>query len=152
MTDDATPDDRCTARTPTTGLDAEVRIEWIAPTAPLDYVREAYLPTSTWRSPLEPPAPDARTIGYAVHEPPRWDAPSGATARRERRVFYLRPDDRCADPGDPLPAGDPYAPPGAPAEAVDPRTVAPGESGELTERVWYGAGGDDGGETDAAVE
>ena len=118
-----------------------MRIKWVVPTARLDYVREAYLPTSP--EPPEPPVPDGRIIGYAVQEPPRRDAPARATAPRERRVFYLRSDDRYADLDDPLPAGDPYAPPGAPAEAVDPRTVAPGESGQLTKRVWHGTGGDD---------
>jgi hypothetical protein len=40
-----------------------------------------------------------------------------------RRVFWLA-------------AHDPYDGSGAPVEAVDPLTVAPGRPGELTERAW----------------
>jgi hypothetical protein len=130
-------------------LDAEVAICWREPTAPLDYVRETRIPTSTWRDPptVEGLAGGGRVVGYAVHAPPEATCvPPDAT--RKRRIFTLKAGDRCTDPDDPLPPDDPYAPPGAPAEAVDPRTVEPGVPGELTERVWGGPPGarKDGGE------
>lgn len=63
-------------------------------------------------------------------------------------MFYLKPGDRGAAPDDPLPPDDPYAPPGAPCGAVDPRTVAPQTPGVLTERAWGGPLDSDGGVRD----
>jgi Family of unknown function (DUF6009) len=48
-----------------------------------------------------------------------------------RRVFWVKSYDRCCEPTGTYETG-------APAEAVDPRTVQPGVEGELTDRAWAG--------------
>ncbi|GHF56250.1 hypothetical protein GCM10010504_25520 [Streptomyces griseus] len=48
-----------------------------------------------------------------------------------RRVFWVKEYDRSEQP-------DGTYGTAAPSEAVDPRTVAPGVWGELTERAWGG--------------
>lgn len=66
----------------------------------------------------------ARVIGYAILRP---DAPSKyGRGTFERRVFYLSKND--------FMPGSAYLKGGAPCEAVDPLTVAPGTLGRLTKR------------------
>ncbi|MFF3620344.1 DUF6009 family protein [Streptomyces sp. NPDC002467] len=68
-----------------------------------------------------------RRVGYSVLKS---DAPSGDTPGRfVRRVFRVKDYDRSEQP-------DGTYKRSAPSEAVDPRTVAPGVWGELTERAW----------------
>lgn len=69
-----------------------------------------------------------RRVGYSVL---RDDAPSGedAPGRFVRRIFWVKGCDRCDQPSGTYRTS-------APSEAVDPRTVAPGVWGALTERAW----------------
>ncbi|MFD7403422.1 DUF6009 family protein [Streptomyces sp. NPDC059866] len=68
-----------------------------------------------------------RRVGYAVL---RADAQSGAVpGKYVRRVFWVKEHDRSEQP-------DGLYKTSAPSGAVDPRTVAPGVWGELTERAW----------------
>ncbi|MFJ2098373.1 DUF6009 family protein [Streptomyces anulatus] len=69
-----------------------------------------------------------RRVGCSVLKS---DAPSGDTGRFVRRVFWVKDYDRSEQP-------DGMYKTSAPSEAVDPRTVAPGVLGELTERAWGG--------------
>ena len=106
----------------------EGRIVWLRDIGPLDCVRE-----DLWQVPFRRRAPrkgalPGRLVGYAELRP---DAP-GDNGRFWRRVFWLKEYDRDSGAG-------PYLRVGAPCEAVDPRTVAPGVPGELTERAWRGA-------------
>lgn len=141
--------DDSTGRRPTVGLRSEVRIIWLECIDQLDYVREAYVHSTSWRERPSTPSDADRLVGYAVlAAPDRAGVPAGEL--RDRRIFYLKPGDRDADPDEPLPPSDPYAPPGAPCEAVDPRTVAPGEPGVLTERVWSGSRCDQGSDSSTA--
>ena len=83
-----------------------------------DYVRESYVMRSRrsgkpgWRG-------EGRLVGYAELRP---DAPGIGPQAFERRVFWLKDQDRDTSPD------GPYAT-GTPAEAVDPRTVAVGQAG-----------------------
>lgn len=71
-----------------------------------------------------------RRVGYATL---RADAPVGAVGGRfAPRVFWIGNGDRSE-------ALEGAYRIGAPAEAVDPRTVAPGAWEELTDRAWGGA-------------
>lgn len=102
----------------------ESGIVWLEDVGPLDYVRQALdrLPTRGG-----PPAyhRGGRMVGYAVLGA---GAPSSrASGTFLRRVFWLLPHDR-----DGLPEGLYRC--GAPSEAVDPRTVAPGRKGYKTQR------------------
>lgn len=109
-------------------LTYEIAIEWEAGIRPLEYVREASVPTSTWRDPVPAPRGAARRVGYAVHTPPRSAGGTLPELVGERRVFYLMPHDRAMAPDDVYAAG-------APVEAVDPRTVFPGVAGVMTDRA-----------------
>jgi hypothetical protein len=67
-------------------------------------------------------------IGYALLE----DGAPGVEGRKgtfRRRVFYLQSNDRAGLPGGPYETT-------APHEAVDPRTLEPGQVGRITERAW----------------
>ncbi|MFJ1902077.1 transcription factor [Streptomyces sp. SID11233] len=105
----------------------EVEIVWLEDPRGLDYVRQALDKVNT-RKGKPRYERDGRLIGYTNLAPkaPR-SADSGLFARR---TFYLLPHDRPNRPDDPE---CPYKV-GSPLEAVDPRTVAPGEVGEKTSR------------------
>ena len=102
----------------------ESEIVWLEDITDLDYVRQSLdrLPTRRGKPAYHR---DGRMVGYALLGPEAKPSRSSGTFRR--RVFWLLPHDR-----DTAPAGL-YAS-GAPAEAVDPRTLAPGSKGRKTER------------------
>ncbi|MEU8975174.1 DUF6009 family protein [Streptomyces monashensis] len=107
----------------------EVDLVWIEDISGLDYVRQSLdrLPTRRGRPAYHR---DGRMVGYALLGPQARPSRSSGTFRR--RVFWLLPHDR-----DSVPDGL-YAT-GAPAEAIDPRTLAPGSKGRKTERSEGGA-------------
>ncbi|MCX5338461.1 MULTISPECIES: DUF6009 family protein [unclassified Streptomyces] len=97
---------------------------WLEDIDTLDYVRQSLDRLSTRRG--KPPYHrDGRMVGYALLGSGAKPSRSSGTFRR--RVFWLLPHDRDTDPE------GLYAT-GAPAEAVDPRTLAPGSKGCKTER------------------
>ncbi|MFE1948901.1 DUF6009 family protein [Streptomyces sp. NPDC059524] len=102
----------------------EQELVWLEDVSSLDYVRQ-----SLDRVPSRRGKPayhrDGRMVGYAVLGPATRSSRSSGTFRR--RVFWLLPHDRDADP-------DGLYATGAPAEAVDPRTLAPSAKGCKTER------------------
>ncbi|MGW5609472.1 DUF6009 family protein [Streptomyces sp. NPDC003753] len=102
----------------------ETDIVWLEDIEHLDYVRQSLdrLPTRRGKPPYHRPG---RMVGYALLSPQAKASRSSGTFRR--RVFWLLPHDR-----DTVPDGL-YAK-GAPAEAIDPRTVAAGVKGYKTER------------------
>ncbi|MGA4844568.1 DUF6009 family protein [Streptomyces sp. G45] len=102
----------------------ESEIVWLEDIERLDYVRQSLdrLPTRRGKPAYHR---DGRMVGYARLAP---DAkPSRPSGTFRRRVFWLLPHDR-----DSVPTGL-YAK-GAPAEAVDPSTLAPRCKGRRTER------------------
>ena len=104
----------------------EERIVWDEDVDVLDYVRETVALAGTRGRPV-PWRGEGRRVGYAVLAP---DAENnGSPGRFLRRVFFLKDYDRDSDPGGTYSHG-------APSEAVDPRTVAPGVPGKLTEAAW----------------
>lgn len=107
----------------------EVDFVWLEDVSGLDYVRQSLdrLPTRRGRPAYHR---DGRMVGYALLGPGAKPSRSSGTFRR--RVFWLLPHDR-----DTVPDGL-YAT-GAPAEAVDPGTLAPGSKGRKTERSEGGA-------------
>ncbi|MEU2930623.1 DUF6009 family protein [Streptomyces sp. NPDC007251] len=107
----------------------EVDLVWLEDISALDYVRQSLdrLPSRRGRPAYHR---DGRMVGYALLGPKAKPSRSSGTFRR--RVFWLLPHDR-----DTVPDGL-YAT-GAPAEAVDPRTLAPGSKGRKTERSEGGA-------------
>ncbi|MGW7081818.1 DUF6009 family protein [Streptomyces sp. NPDC054871] len=102
----------------------ETDIVWLEDSTALDYVRQNLdrLPTRKGKPAYHR---DGRMVGYAVLGPGAKASRSSGTFRR--RVFWLLPHDRDTEPS------GLYAT-GAPAEAVDPRTLAPGTKGYKTER------------------
>ncbi|MGW3271839.1 DUF6009 family protein [Streptomyces kronopolitis] len=90
----------------------------------LDYVRQSLdrLPTRKAKPPYHR---DGRMVGYAILGPEAKASRASGTFRR--RVFWLLPHDRDSEPE------GLYAK-SAPAEAVDPRTLAPRVKGYKTER------------------
>jgi hypothetical protein len=109
----------------------ELAIIWLEDISKLDYVRQTYYSLSTR---IRPPAKErhthnSRIVGYAILRPNvRADGPHEFL----RRVFWLAYHDRDSQPDGPYRVG-------APAEAVDPRTVSIGVYGTLTERALGGA-------------
>lgn len=97
---------------------------WLEDIGGLDYVRQSLdrLPTRRGKPAYHR---DGRMVGYALLGSGAKPSRSSGTFRR--RVFWLLPHDR-----DSVPDGL-YAS-GAPAEAVDPRTLAPGSKGRRTQR------------------
>ena len=94
-------------------LSEEVAMVWDTDVYDLDYVRESRRTAWTRRGPIRW---DGR-VGYSILGP---DAPTAGFPRMfHRRVFWLKPHDRGASSDGAYEAG-------APVEAVDPRTVAPG--------------------------
>ncbi|MEU3664613.1 DUF6009 family protein [Streptomyces sp. NPDC032940] len=102
----------------------EVQLVWLEDIDTLDYVRQSLdrLPTRRGKPAYHR---DGRMVGYALLGPGAKPSRSSGTFRR--RVFWLLPHDRDTDPR------GLYAT-GAPAEGVDPRTLAPGSKGRKTER------------------
>ncbi|QYX83577.1 DUF6009 family protein [Streptomyces akebiae] len=102
----------------------EADFVWLEDIDGLDYVRQSLdrLPTRRGKPAYHR---DGRMVGYALLAPDAKPSRSSGTFRR--RVFWLLPHDRDTDPE------GLYAT-GAPAEAVDPRTLAPGIKGRKTER------------------
>lgn len=102
----------------------EIDLVWLEDVTELDYVRQSLdrLPTRRGKPAYHR---DGRLLGYAQLGPQAKPSRSSGTFRR--RVFWLLPHDRDAVP-DGLYAS------GAPAEAVDPTTLAAGIKGRKTER------------------
>ncbi|GHH24768.1 DUF6009 family protein [Streptomyces rubradiris] len=102
----------------------ETAFVWLEDIDRLDYVRQSLdrLPTRKSRPAYHR---DGRMVGYAVLGPTAKASRASGTFRR--RVFWLLPHDR-----DSQPEGL-YAT-GAPAEAIDPRTLRPCVKGYKTER------------------
>lgn len=102
----------------------ENELVWLEDITELDYVRQSLDRLPTRRS---KPAyhRDGRMIGYALLSPQAKASRSSGTFRR--RVFWLLPHDRDTQPNGLYETG-------APAEAVDPRTLQPGTKGYKTER------------------
>ncbi|MEV5646373.1 DUF6009 family protein [Streptomyces flaveolus] len=102
----------------------ETELVWLENIQQLDYVRQSLdrLPTRKGRPAYHR---DGRMVGYALLDPTA--KPSRASGTFRRRVFWLLPHDR-----DTQPEGL-YAT-GAPAEAIDPRTLGPRVKGNKTER------------------
>lgn len=112
-------------------LKHEVEIVWDLSTEEIDYVRATIAYAGTRQRSVPLPVAGMR-VGYAVLSE---DAPNnGNPGTFVRRVFFLKRKqgraggDRCFDPGGNYSFG-------APMEAVDPRTVAPGERGKMTPRA-----------------
>ncbi|MCX4993544.1 DUF6009 family protein [Streptomyces sp. NBC_00568] len=105
-------------------LAGEECLVWLESIGDLDYVRQSLdrLPTRAGRPAYHR---DGRMVGYAVLQPHARSSRTSGTFLR--RVFWLLPHDR-----DGMPDGLYHS--GAPSEAVDPRTVAPGIKGYKTER------------------
>ncbi|MEV7558447.1 DUF6009 family protein [Streptomyces sp. NPDC048331] len=102
----------------------EIDLIWLEDVTELDYVRQSLdrLPTRRGKPAYHR---DGRLVGYAQLGPQAKPSRSSGTFRR--RVFWLLPHDR-----DTVPDGL-YAS-GAPAEAIDPTTLAAGSKGRKTER------------------
>jgi len=104
----------------------EDAIVWTEDVSQVDYVR-ARLDhfTSSRQRPIRWRGP-GRLVGYTTLSP---NAPAGeAPGRFARRVFWIDPGDRSEKPNGIYRVG-------APAEAIDPRTIAIGIWGELTDRA-----------------
>ncbi|GAA2116447.1 DUF6009 family protein [Kitasatospora saccharophila] len=102
----------------------EAELVWLEDISALDYVRQSLdrLPNRRGRPAYHRAG---RLVGYAQLGREAKASRSSGTFRR--RVFWLLPHDRDARPE------GLYAT-GAPAEAVDPGTLAPGTRGRKTER------------------
>ncbi|MFF3787620.1 DUF6009 family protein [Streptomyces sp. NPDC001933] len=110
-------------------LEHEEQIVWTEDVGGFDYVRQTVARLSTTRQKPVAWHGTGRRVGYSVLKS---DAPSGDTPGRfVRRVFWVKDYDRSEQPNGTYTTS-------APGEAVDPRTVAPGVWGELTERAWGG--------------
>ncbi|MEU1569089.1 DUF6009 family protein [Streptomyces mirabilis] len=107
-------------------LTDEIDIVWLIPVDELDYVREGFDITKR-RTGRPAYHGHGRLVGYANLRP---DAvPTRDSGRYNRRTFWLLSHDRGEAP-------DTEYRTHAPLEAVDPRTVGPGQPGYLTERAW----------------
>ncbi|MDT0615359.1 DUF6009 family protein [Streptomyces lancefieldiae] len=102
----------------------ETDLVWLEDPADLDYVRQSLdrLPNRKGKPAYHR---DGRMVGYAVLGTTA--KPSRASGTFRRRVFWLLPHDRDSEP-------DGLYTTGAPAEAVDPRTLEPRVKGYKTER------------------
>ncbi|MFE6904708.1 DUF6009 family protein [Streptomyces sp. NPDC057717] len=102
----------------------ESDLVWLEDITELDYVRQSLdrLPTRRGKPAYHR---DGRMVGYATLAPQAKASRSSGTFRR--RVFWLLPHDRDTQPQGLYETG-------APAEAVDPRTLAAGTKGYKTER------------------
>ncbi|RKS96955.1 hypothetical protein BX286_7142 [Streptomyces sp. 3211.6] len=110
-------------------LTHEDRVVWLEDPAGLDYVRQALDKTPRRRGKPRYYR-DGRMVGFAeLCDTSEADPDSGL---QKRRVFYLLPHDRDAEPDGLYRAG-------APGEAVDPRTIEPRRVGMKTERSQRGS-------------
>ncbi|MEU7566115.1 DUF6009 family protein [Streptomyces fradiae] len=110
-------------------LQHEEQIVWTEDVGGFDYVRQSVHRSSATRQKPVAWRGSGRRVGYSVLKS---DAPSGETPGKfVRRVFWVKDHDRSEQPNGTYKTS-------APSEAVDPRTVAPGVWGELTERAWGG--------------
>ncbi|MFF8646376.1 DUF6009 family protein [Streptomyces sp. NPDC015345] len=102
----------------------ESELVWLEDITDLDYVRQSLdrLPTRRSKPAYHRPG---RMVGYAILAPQAKASRSSGTFRR--RVFWLLPHDRDTEP-------EGLYETGAPAEAVDPRTLEAGTKGYKTER------------------
>jgi hypothetical protein len=102
----------------------ETDLVWLEDPADLDYVRQSLdrLPNRKGKPAYHR---DGRMVGYAVLGTTA--KPSRASGTFRRRVFWLLPHDRDSEP-------EGLYTTGAPAEAVDPRTLEPRVKGYKTER------------------
>ncbi|MFF1594100.1 DUF6009 family protein [Streptomyces sp. NPDC058286] len=102
----------------------ESDLVWLEDITELDYVRQSLdrLPTRRGKPAYHR---DGRMVGYATLAPQAKASRSSGTFRR--RVFWLLPHDRDTQP-------EGLYETGAPAEAVDPRTLGAGTKGYKTER------------------
>ncbi|QDO01125.1 transcription factor [Streptomyces sp. S1A1-8] len=108
-------------------LEDEDGIVWTEDVERFDYVRQSVELSVSTRRRLVPWSGSGRRVGYAVLRP---DVPAGdVPGKFIRRVFWVKGYDRSEQPDGTYECS-------APSEAVDPRTVAPGIWGELTERAW----------------
>ncbi|MFE5092759.1 DUF6009 family protein [Streptomyces sp. NPDC056638] len=108
-------------------LEHEDRIVWSESVERFDYVRQSVSRSVSTRGEPVPWRGAGRRVGYAVL---RNDAPGGMVPGKFiRRVFWVKEHDRSEVPGGIYKTS-------APSGAIDPRTVAPGVWGELTERAW----------------
>ncbi|MFE9882133.1 DUF6009 family protein [Streptomyces sp. NPDC005784] len=105
-------------------INHETELVWLEDVTDLDYVRQRLdrLPTRKAKPPYHR---DGRMVGYALLGPTA--KPSRASGTFRRRVFWLLPHDRDSEP-------EGLYTKGAPAEAVDPRTLEPRVKGYKTER------------------
>ena len=104
------------------GLSHEIAIVWETDVYQLDYVRETWTTAWTRRGPIRWNG----RVGYSILGP---EAPNAGYHRMfHRRVFWLKHHDR-------HPSSDGAYEAGAPVEAEDPLTVAPGIPGRVTERA-----------------
>ncbi|MFE5614161.1 DUF6009 family protein [Streptomyces sp. NPDC056524] len=110
-------------------LTHEDNVVWLEDPEDLDYVRQALDKTPRRRGRPRYHR-DGRMIGFAeLSDTAEADPDSGL---QKRRVFYLLPHDRDAEPDGLYKAG-------APGEAVDPRTIQPGLVGSKTARSQRGS-------------
>ncbi|MCX5199237.1 DUF6009 family protein [Streptomyces sp. NBC_00249] len=109
-------------------LTHEVNVVWLEDPEALDYVRQALDKTPRRRGRPRYHR-DGRMIGFTeLGETAEADPDSGL---QKRRVFYLLPHDRDAEPNGLYREG-------APGEAVDPRTIEPRKVGLKTPRSQRG--------------
>ncbi|MEU2282513.1 DUF6009 family protein [Streptomyces sp. NPDC013178] len=110
-------------------LHDEIRVVWLEDPVPLDYVRQMLEKTPRRRNKPRWER-GGRMVGYAELTDTAAADPDSGVFRR--RVFFLLPHDRDSQP-------DGLYRDGAPGEAIDPRTVAPGRAGEKTPRSQHRA-------------
>jgi hypothetical protein len=108
-------------------IEHEERLVWECDPSGFEYVRQRLEICGT-RVKGVPFNGRGERIGYAILAP---YAPRIRKGTWERRVFYVRPNDRSEHPR----SAGPYDWT-APHEAVDPRTLSAGVVGEITSRAW----------------
>lgn len=107
------------------GIEDELEIVWLMDISKMDYVRQS-MDMYCSRKNTKPKHVVGTLVGYAILKP---ETKTDENHDYHRRFFWLKDHDRYYQPEGVYKTG-------APLEAVDPRTVAPGEAGELTERAW----------------
>ncbi|MFJ2610230.1 DUF6009 family protein [Streptomyces sp. NPDC087425] len=107
----------------------EERIVWTEDMDGFDYVRETLTTEAGTRARPVPWHGAGRRVGYSTlkRDAPNNDSPGQFT----RRIFWVKEHDRSERP-------DGVYKTATPSEGVDPRTVAPGVWGDITERAWGG--------------
>ena len=108
-------------------IEHEERLVWECDPSGFEYVRQRLEICGT-RVKGVPFNGRGERIGYAILAD---YAPRIRKGTWERRVFYVRPNDRSEHPR----SAGPYDWT-APHEAVDPRTLSAGVVGEITPRAW----------------